>query len=154
MSSQIRCSPLSISIKTFLDDIDVDVFDLDFDNDIALLEEIISRAQESAFYISAQKNRFFTRVQLQKDRKFLQPRIFKYKRGNSHPLIHRFNGQHIELVNHFKYLGSMVVSNETDIRVRNDQAWCAFWKMKYIFRSMNITICLETGIRQASYLSY
>ena len=26
----------------------------------------------------------------------------------------------------------MVVSNETDIRVRNDQAWCAFWKMKYI----------------------
>ena len=45
------------------------------------------------------------------------------------------DGQRIEWVKNFKYLGSMVASSETDIRARKGQAWGAFWKMKDIFRS-------------------
>ena len=48
----------------------------------------------------------------------------------------KLDGETIKWVENFKYLGSMMLSSETDIKIRKGQAWGAFWKMKDIWKSM------------------
>ena len=47
----------------------------------------------------------------------------------------------------------MVLSSETDIRLRKRQAWGAFWKMKSIFRSKSLPIGIKIQIFSTSCLS-
>ncbi|RNA06816.1 hypothetical protein BpHYR1_012190 [Brachionus plicatilis] len=44
----------------------------------------------------------------------------------------KLDNQEIELINNFKYLGSMVKSSEADNSVRKALASAVFWKMKDI----------------------
>ena len=62
-------------------------------------------------------------------------------------------GQQIEWVHNFKYLGSMVLSSETDIKIRKAQAWAAFWKMKALFRSKSLPIRIKIDIFSSACLS-
>ena len=63
------------------------------------------------------------------------------------------DGQELNIVENFKYLGAMMLSSETDLQIRKGQAWGAFWKMKSIWLSSNITIKLKVNIFKASCLS-
>jgi hypothetical protein len=70
---------------------------------------------------------------------------------NNKPI--QLNGQSIEWVENFKYLGSMMLSSTTDIKVRKGQAWKVFWKMKNICKLTTILIHLKINIFKASCLS-
>jgi hypothetical protein len=63
------------------------------------------------------------------------------------------NGEYIETVSDFKYLGSMVASAENDAKIRKGQAWGAFWKLKNIWKATNIDIKLKIRLFEASCLS-
>ena len=47
----------------------------------------------------------------------------------------------------------MMLSSETDLKVRKGQAWGAFWKMKDICKSTKINLTLKLNIYKASCLS-
>ena len=40
----------------------------------------------------------------------------------------KLDGETIKWVENFKYLGSMMLSSETDIKISKGQAWGVFWK--------------------------
>ena len=65
----------------------------------------------------------------------------------------KLDGETIKWVENFKYLGSMMLSSETDIKIRKGQAWGAFWKMKDIWKSIKISLTLKINIFKASCLS-
>ena len=44
----------------------------------------------------------------------------------------KLDGETIKWVENFKYLGSMMLSSETDIKISKDQAWVAFWRIRDI----------------------
>ena len=50
------------------------------------------------------------------------------------------DGQNIEIVKNFKYLGSMMISSESDFKTRRGQAWTAFEKMKPIWAIKSIKL--------------
>ncbi|KAL0159315.1 hypothetical protein M9458_043040, partial [Cirrhinus mrigala] len=120
------------------------IFDLDFADDLALLEGNLERAQSQLNEIAKQAEQVGLVVNVKKTEAFTN-------RDKSKNL--ELGNQKIEWVNNFKYLGSMVKSSETDIRVRKALAWAAFWKMKDIFRSNTLPIRLKTNIFQAACLS-
>ena len=63
------------------------------------------------------------------------------------------NGDYIEVVRDFKYLGSMMTSKTRDIRARKGQAWVVFWKLKDIWQAKNISIQLKIRLYKATVLS-
>ena len=63
------------------------------------------------------------------------------------------NGENIEIVDDFKYLGSLVASSKKDIKIRKGQAWGAFWKMKQIWKANNISIDTKVRLFKSSCLS-
>ena len=100
--------------------------DLDFADDIALLESSISRAQGLAqltktaeaaadlgLVISAPKTEYMT------------------VNCNPQPALQVY-GDPINHVSDFRYLGSMVASGSSDLKRRKSLAWCAFWKLEQL----------------------
>jgi hypothetical protein len=127
------------------------IFDLDFADDIALCEGILERAQTQLDQTAKQAKLVGLEVNIKKTEAFTNQDIIH--RNQSKPKNLELEGQRIEWVNNFKYLGSMIRSSETDISVRKAQAWASFWKMKDIFRSNTLPIRLKKEIFQAACLS-
>ena len=101
--------------------------DLDFADDIALLESSISRAQvqltktaeaaaDLGLVISAPKTEYMT------------------ANCNPQPALQVY-GDPINHVLDFRYLGSMVASGSSDLKRRKLLAWCAFWKLEQLWKS-------------------
>ena len=63
------------------------------------------------------------------------------------------NGNVINRVNDFKYLGAKMASTENDIAYRKSLAWTAFWKLKKIWRAAYIPLKLKLDIYQTAILS-
>lgn len=106
--------------------------DLDFADDIALLESTIPRAQvqltrtataaeDLGLVISVSKTEYMT------------------ANCNSHPTLQVY-GDTINHVTDFKYLGSKMASGASDLKRRKSLAWCAFWKLERLWRSPEISI--------------
>ena len=106
--------------------------DLDFADDIALLESSISRAQaqltktaetaaDLGLVISAPKTEYMT------------------VNCNPQPALQVY-GDPINHVSDFRYLGSMVASGSSDLQRRKSLAWCAFWKLEQLWKSPHISI--------------
>ena len=112
--------------------------DLDFADDIALLESSISRAQSQltrtanaaadlGLIISAPKT--------------------EYMVINCHPQPPlEVYGNAINKVEDFKYLGSMMASSSGDFKKRKGLAWAAFWKLERLWRSPDITISTKVKL--------
>ena len=111
--------------------------DLDFADDIALLESSILRAQEQlsrtaeaakdlGLIISVAKTEYMT------------------INCNPQPPLQVY-GESISHVNDFRYLGCMMASSTNDLTRRKALAWSAFWKLERLWRSHVIPI--ETKIR-------
>ena len=106
--------------------------DLDFADDIALLESFISHAQSQlnrtasaaadlGLVISASKTEYIVINCCP------QPRLEVY-------------GSKINHVQDFKYLGSMKASSGGDFKRRKGLAWTAFWKPEHLRRCPSISI--------------
>ena len=112
--------------------------DLDFADDIALLESSMPRAQSQltktadaaadlGLIISAPKTEYMT--------------------INCHhqpPL--RVYGNPIKHVSDFRYLGSMMASSTNDLKRRKGLAWAAFWKLQRLWKSPNIPISTKVRL--------
>ena len=100
--------------------------DLDFADDIALLETSIARAQlqltrtsqaaaDLGLTISAPKTEFMT--------------------INCHPNPPlQVYGSAIKHVSDFRYLGSMMKSSDSDLKRRRALAWTAFWNLEHLWK--------------------
>lgn len=63
------------------------------------------------------------------------------------------NGEVIETVENFKYLGSQMQSTEKDFEVRKGQAWGAYRQLSNIWKSKTTPVHLKINIFKASCLS-
>ena len=112
--------------------------DLDFADDIALLESSITRAQSQltrtadaaadlGLVISAPKTEFMT--------------------INCHPQpLLQVYGNLIKHVTDFKYLGSMMGSSASDMKRRRALAWTAFWKLERLWRNNTIPVATKVKL--------
>ena len=112
--------------------------DLDFADDIALLESSISQAQaqltktaeaaaDLGLVISTPKTEYMT-VNCNP-----QPALLVYE----YPINH---------VSDFRYLGSMVASGSSDLKRQKSLAWCAFWKLEQLWKSPHISITTKVKL--------
>ena len=118
--------------------------DLDFTDDIALLENSLEQSQLQLQYTSNRAKEVGLEVNIKKTEAMTN----QAKNGTI-----KLDGETIKWVENFKYLGSMMLSSETDIKIRKGQAWGAFWKMKDIWKSIKISLTLKINIFKASCLS-
>ena len=106
----------------------LNITDLDFADDIALLSDTASQAQELlenvekaalrvGLHMNAKKTQFMT---------FNQPHEVQIKTQD---------GSYLKEVQDFKYLGAWMRSTETDIKIRKAMAWKACNKLDNIWRS-------------------
>ena len=107
--------------------------DLDFEDDITLLESSISRARvqltktaeaaaDLGLVISAPKTEYMT------------------VNCNPQPALQVY-GDSINHESDFRYLGSMVASGSSDLKRRKSLSWCAFWKLEQLWKSPHISYC-------------
>ena len=111
--------------------------DLDFADDIALLESSISQAHaqltktaeaaDLGLVISAPKTEYMT------------------VNCNPQPAL-KVYGDPINHVSDFRYLGSMVASGSSDLIRQKSLAWCAFWKLEQLWKSPHISITTKVKL--------
>ena len=112
--------------------------DLDFTDDIALLESSISRAQaqltktaeaaaDLGLVISAPKTAYMT------------------VNCNPQPAFQVY-GDPINHVSDFRYLSSMVASGSSDLKRRKSLAWCAFCKLEQLWKSPHISFTTKVKL--------
>ncbi|CAM4364063.1 unnamed protein product [Leuciscus chuanchicus] len=136
------------------------LFDLDFADDIALLEGGDNNKQQNLEKSQAQLQttaKWAKRVGLEVNIKKTEAFSNQELAGPEMPInLHQFielDGLKIEWTKDFKYLGSYIASSEADIRARKGQAWGAFWKMKNVFLSKTLPIKLKLNIFEAACIS-
>ena len=111
--------------------------DLDFADDIALLESTIPRAQEQLSRTAAAAEGIGLTISVPKTE-------YMTINCSSQPPLQVY-GESINHVPDFKYLGSLMASSYKDLLRRKALAWSTFWKLERIWRSHIITI--ETKVR-------
>jgi len=122
--------------------------DLDYADDIALLESTLERSQNQLERTNEEANKVGLEINVDKTKLMIigAPLFGPYQTIS-------LNGDYIEVVRDFKYLGSMMASTAGDIRVRKGQAWAAFWKLKDIWKAKNVSIQLKIRLFKATVLS-
>ena len=111
------------------------------------IASILKRLEQSQLQLQDTSNRA-KKVSLEVNIKKTEAMTNQAKNGTI-----KLDGETIKWVENFKYLGSMMLSSETDIKIRKGQAWGAFWKMKDIWKSIKISLTLKINIFKASCLS-
>jgi hypothetical protein len=107
------------------------VNDLDFANDIALLEGDIHKSQMQLDALRHYASTVGLEINVEKTKQVRQD-----VPESTPPLPPLFiNGQPIEIVTDFKYLGSYVVNTDKDVRNRVGLAWAAFDRLRPILAS-------------------
>ena len=106
--------------------------DLDFADDIALLESSIPSAQSQLTSTAAAAEQLGLIISVPKTE-------YMTINCNPQPPLQVY-GQPIKHVSNFKYLGSMMASGISDQTRRRALAWVAFWKLEKIWRSPSISI--------------
>jgi hypothetical protein len=106
--------------------------DLDFADDIALLESTTSRAQLQLTKTAAAAKDLGLTISVSKT---------EYMTANCHPHpTLTVYGEPIKHVTDFKYLGSKMASTASDLKRRKALAWCAFWKLERLWKSSLLSI--------------
>ena len=112
--------------------------DLDFADDIALLESSISRVQaqltktaeaaaDLGLVISAPETEYIT------------------VNCNPQPALQVY-GDPINHVSDLRYLGSIVASGSSDLKRRKSLSWCAFWKLEQLWKSPHMSITTKVKL--------
>jgi hypothetical protein len=121
------------------------IHDLAFADDIALFESNFDRAQTQLITTTKWADKVGLQVNIKKTQALTNQ--------NTNNKSMQINGEDIQWVDNFKYLGSMVLSSNTDIKVRKGLAWKAFWKLRNIWKSTTIPTKLKINIFKASCIS-
>lgn len=103
------------------------VTDLDFADDIVLISEVLTQAQELLGRVESVAESVGLHCNVKKTKVM----TFNHEQIN----ITAKNGEQIEVVKDFKYLGSYTASTEKDLKVRKAQAWKALNKLHNIWKS-------------------
>ena len=119
--------------------------DLDFADDISLLDGSISDARNHIINLSENAAQVGLKINVDKT-KLMTP----LSTQNDIVLP---DGSIIRQVDEFKYLGSMMSTSHADLNVRRGQAWSAFWSMKTLWRAKDVTLDLKIRIFKTTCLS-
>ena len=119
--------------------------DLDYADDIALLEQSFVGAQNQLNETSKSAKEVGLDINVAKTKSIII--------NDKKDLSLTINGEAIEIVDEFKYLGSNMSSSEKDMKCRKGQAWLAFRRLEKIWNSKTTSIELKIKIFQASSLS-
>jgi len=119
--------------------------DLDFADDIALLDNNVDNARDHLNAVMTQTGQIGLHVNIDKTKVMAIPTLNKN--------ISLPNNTQVQEVNDFKYLGSMMSSSATDLKARRGQAFATFWSMKKLWRAKDIPIALKVRIFHATCLS-
>jgi hypothetical protein len=119
--------------------------DLDFADDISLLESSISRAQAQLTHTVEAAASVGLLINTSKTEYMALncPGNDKLSAGSDL----------LKQVNDFRYLGSMVASSLSDFKRRKALAWSAFWSLEKIWRSQSVPLDLKLGIFRTTCLS-
>ena len=92
--------------------------DLDFADDIALMSEQIHQAQKLLNNVEVQCGKIGLKINAKKTKSM----VFNHQLPVT---LHTLDGSELEIVQHFKYLGSLTQSTEANIMSRKAAAWKA-----------------------------
>jgi hypothetical protein len=120
--------------------------DLDYADDIALLESSIARATEQLNRVSTVSEQVGLVINTDKT----ECMTFNIPAEHGRLLL---QNREIKKVEDFKYLGSKVSSTESDFKNRKALAWCAYWKLEKIWKGRHIPPALKGKIFMASVIS-
>lgn len=116
--------------------------DLDFADDIALLSDTLSQAQD-----------LLTRVESAAATVGLKMNVSKTKfmayNTNERPTLCTNEGSHLDQVKDFQYLGSWVDESEKDFKIRKALAWKACNKMRTLWKS-NLPVSIKIRFFRAA----
>ena len=118
--------------------------DLDYADDICLLENNIAEAQNQLNKLAKSAVNVGLVINIKKTE-------YIANIDSKEKLV--INGEQLQQVEDFKYLGAHLQSSEKDLEIRTGQAWSAFWKLKKIWESKSIPVKLKINLFQASCLS-
>jgi hypothetical protein len=122
------------------------ISDLDYADDIALLEKLVSIANEQIAILNAEALQVGLVINAEKT---------EYMAFNQPPedQVLVLNGRPLKQVSDFQYLGSKMSSSANDFKRRKGLAWSAFWDMGKIWRARHVSTKLKINIFKASVLS-
>ena len=123
--------------------------DLDFADDIALLESDMTRSQQQldAHKVNAGKVGLEINVKKTEQMRLNQP-------NNTAPIVNLgINGEDIATVKDFKYLGAHMESTEKDVQARIGLAWAAFHKLEPILKSAKTPLNFKIRLFNAACVS-
>ena len=132
-------------LRTHRDDPNVALPDLDFADDIVLLdsrEDLASRHLRDLVHAA---NTVGLTLNYQKSK------LMYCNCTPSHPLPHEFHN--MDMVIDFKYLGSRIASSQEDLKQRRAIAWSKFWQLNKVWRSEAITLKLKLRLFDSLILS-
>ena len=107
----------------------VNITDLCFADDIALLANEIAQAQELLKRIETEASKVGLVINSKKTE------VMNFNQDEDNTIINTINGDNIKTVENFKYLGAWMKSTESDIKIRKALAWSACHKLRTIWSS-------------------
>ena len=119
--------------------------DLDFADDIALLESSIPNAQAQLTRTAAVAEQLGLIISVPKTE-------YMTINCNTQTPLEVYN-QPIKHVTNFKYLGSLMATSTSDLTRRKALAWTAFWKLEKIWKSPSISIATKVKIFNSTYVT-
>ena len=120
----------------------VEETDLAFADDIALLADEISQAQELLTNLEINAAKIGLYVNCSKTK------VMLYNQAEIPDILKSMDGGDIAVVDDFKYLGGWLASSQQDIKVRKALAWTACHKLNSIWKSN-----LKRSIRERLFVS-
>ena len=120
---------------------------LAFADDLAGLEGTLDRSQKQLDKLSSTSNKAGLEIS---DTKTVRMELNTTHRRQEQINL---NGKEIDLVDDFKYLGSMMASSQNDIKYHKSLAWTAFWKLKNLWRSTTTSLHLKLRFFKAACLT-
>ena len=127
---------------------EIKINDLDYADDIALLENNIKRAQDQLDQMSKTAKEVGLEINVNKTKIM---RLNEKEEDRNIQLT--LNGETIENVDNFKYLGAQMISTEKDFKIRKGQAWAAFKQLGKIWKSKTTSLKLKINIFKVSCLT-
>ena len=118
--------------------------DLEFADDLSLLANNQKEAQEQLDTLSHTAKEVGLKINVGKT-KFLAYNVPENTRIE-------LDGNQLEKVNDFQYLGLYIGSTEKDIKGRKGKAWSAFWKLSNIWSS-KVRTCIKLHLFNSAVLS-
>ena len=121
--------------------------DLDYADDIALLERLTHLANEQLSKLSHEAKRVGLIINIEKTQ------FMAFNQPTEEALTIELDGKQLKEVTDFQYLGSRMASAVADLKHRSGLAWTAFWELEKLWRAKHVTLKLKLDIYKASVIS-